>query len=238
LSGETIATLVLDPSNSSVIYAGSYSGRIYRSANGGADWIAFDFGLPRVPVFKLAMNAPGKQLYAATTAGVFGYEWDDTYLQSAVKYNVSFTTNSRNFVSAADCGDSNVNANAASIGNCETFTLYDANGGKLMDGDAIYLQAANGSFVSAENGGNNGCGDCASPLHANRPAARSWETFTIRRMNGPGQISSGDTVTLQSSGGNYVTAENGGANACGCDSPLSATRAIARDWETFVISIR
>lgn len=238
LNGETIQTLAIDPTNSSVIYAGTPSGTVHRSMNGGADWSFFDGGLPRASVLKLSMNASGKQLYAATTAGLFGYDRDDTYLQSATKYTVSFLTDSRNFASAADCGDSNVNANAVSAGQCETFTLYDVNGGSLMDSDAVYLQAANGSFVSAENGGGNGCGGCASPLNANRPVAATWETFTIRRINGPGQISAGDTITLQSSGGNYVTAENGGANACSCDSPLDATRIVAREWETFVISIR
>jgi len=238
LGGETVQTLAMDPTNSSVIYAGTSSGAVHISMNGGNNWSFFDFGLRHAPVSKLAINASGKQLYAATTAGIFGYEWDDAYLQSAVKYTVSLRTNSMNFVSAADCGASDVNANAVSAGPCETFTLYDLNGGKLMDGDAVHLRAAIGSFVSAENGGANGCGGCASPLHSDRPAARTWETFTIRRMNGPGQISSGTAVTLLSSAGNYVTAENGGANACSCDSPVVATRVVAREWETFVISIR
>jgi hypothetical protein len=187
---------------------------------------------------KLTTDPSGKYLYAATAGGTFEYQRDDSYLKPAVTYQISLLTYFKNFVSANDCGDSYVSSNAQSAGPCETFTLYDVNGGALMDGDQVYLQAANGSFLSAENGGSNGCGGCTSPVDANRAVAASWETFTIHKMSGPGQIFSGDAISLQSSGGNYIAAEGGGNHGCDCDSRLNANRAVAQAWETFVITMK
>jgi hypothetical protein len=232
LRGEAVQTLVFDQGNSSVMYAGTYSGSVFRTANGGADWTALDLGLHGAPVTKLTIDPSGKYLYAATAGGTFEYQRDDSYLKPAVTYVISFLTDSKNFISANDCGDSYVDSNAQSAGPCETFTLYDVNGGALMDGDQVYLQAANGSFVSAESGGSNGCGGCISPVNANRAVAASWETFTIHKTSGPGQIFSGDKISLQSSGGNYLAPEGGG------NSRLYANRAVAQTLETFVITMQ
>jgi hypothetical protein len=46
-----------------------------------------------------------------------------------------------------------LNAASASAGAAETFTLTDVNDGALVDGDAIYLAAAGGQYVSAVDGG-------------------------------------------------------------------------------------
>ena len=235
--GEAILSLAIDPANPSVIYAGTRSA-VFRSLDGGADWSLFDSGLPHVPVVQLAVSPSGNDLFAATTSGSFTYQVrDESYLQGAVKYQISLRTSSLNFVSAKNCGGSYVDANLRFVGPCDTFTLYDVNGEALTSGDTVYLQAANGSFLSAENGGSIGCGGCESPVNANRPVAALWETFTIHKTSG-GQIFDGDAVTLQSTDGDYVAAEQGGANGCRCDSRLHANRMVAAVWETFVISIR
>lgn len=236
LDGESVATLAIDPTNTSIIYAGARTGKVYRTVNAGTEWTLYGAGLRGAAVYKLSIEASGDDLYAATAAGVFEYE-RDRRLEAAATYRISLRTYYGNFVSASDCGDGSTDSSAHDAGPCETFTLYDVSCKALMDGDQIYLQADDGSFLSAENGGSNGCEGCTSPVNANRAFAGAWETFTIHKMTGPGPISAGDAVSLQSFAGNYVSAENGGANGCSCDSALIANRAAAREWETFVISM-
>jgi hypothetical protein len=76
-------------------------------------------------------------------------------------------------------------------------------------------------YVTAENAGG---GD----VHANRPVAQGWETFTLSDLNG-GTLESGDLVTLAASDGHFVCAEGGGGGI------VNATRTIPQDWETFRI---
>jgi photosystem II stability/assembly factor-like uncharacterized protein len=236
LDGESITTLAIDPTNTSIIYAGTLTGNVYRTASRGSDWTLYGVGLRGAAVYNLAIEGSGDDLYAATAAGVFEYE-RDRRLDAAATYRISLRSYSGNFVTANDCGDGAVTSNADAAGPCESFTLCDVSGLALMDGDQVYLRVDDGSFMSAENGGSNGCEGCPSPVNANRAFAGPWETFTIHKMNGTGPIAAGDAVSLQSSAGNYVAAENGGANGCKCDSPLNANRLSPREWETFVISI-
>lgn len=112
------------------------------------------------------------------------------------------------------------------------------NGGTLDDGDAVYLRAANESFVAAERGGASACGGCDSPLSANRSGAGAWETFTIRRIAPGSAIANGDSISLQSIAGDYIAAESGGRNGCSCDSILNANRKTAREWETFTLIVK
>lgn len=234
-----VSTLVADPARASVVYAGTAGGDVYRSIDAGSHWAVFNLGLTGNPIFKLAIDASGDRLYAATSGGVFEYQIDTAYLSGAATASVSLRTFYSNYVSADDCGDSRVSANATSAGACETFTLYDVNGGKLQNGDQVYLQAANGDFWSAENGGSSSCGGCKSPVVANRAVAASWETFTIHKVGGIDSIiRDGDSISLQSSAGDYVVADNGGSNGCTCDSGVNANRPVAHEWETFVIRIR
>jgi len=84
----------------------------------------------------------------------------------------------------------------------------------------ITLQTAVGrQFVSAENGG-------GGALNANRPAASTWETFTLYDLNG-GSLQSGDLVNLGTLDGHFLCAENGGGGA------INATRTDPQGWETF-----
>lgn len=228
--------LAVDPARPSVVYAGTADGQVYRSMNGGRSWKTINDGLTGAPILKMAVDSSGNRLYAATEAGLFEFDRDSTYLASAATHTVALRTYYGNFVSATDCGDSRVTANAASAGPCETFTLYDADGGTLLDGDRVYLQASNGSFVVAEHGGASACGGCESAVNADRFTAREWETFRIHKMGGIGPaIADGDGISLQSTAGDYIAAERGGSNGCACDSALNANRPAAREWETFTI---
>ncbi len=147
--------------------------------------------------------------------------------------SVSLRTIAGNYISANDCGGMFVHANADDSGPCETFVMRDLNGGQLVHGDAVLLQAADGAFFVAE-GGERDNGE----INANRGIPSEWETFVIRSVTGQGGITSGDSVTLTSSRGTYVSADGGGKNGCGCDSRLTADRAAPRQWETFVLVIR
>lgn len=60
-----VNTLVIDPRNSSILYAGTDIG-VYRSTDSGANWSSFSNGLPRSPVFDMAFQA-GAQTTGAQT---------------------------------------------------------------------------------------------------------------------------------------------------------------------------
>jgi ligand-binding sensor domain-containing protein len=76
LTGEHVLALALDPLDSSRSYAGTESGRVYRSDDIGHEWILFGDALP-ASVVRLAINDSGDRIYAGTTAGVFVYQIDN-----------------------------------------------------------------------------------------------------------------------------------------------------------------
>jgi hypothetical protein len=116
-----------------------------------------------------------------------------------------------------------VNAEPTTIGNNERFSMIDVNGGTLTSGDYVYLQVANGQYVSATNGG-------GSDVTAQYDTPLTWERFTIQKMNGTGQIFSGDTVALQVLNGQYISAVNGGG------SNTVALYSSAITWEVFTLN--
>lgn len=230
LRGSYFSGFAIDPLQTSSLYLATTFG-LFRSVDRGEQWAEFDEGIPTRFVNSVTVDSLGN-VYASTPRGVFVNSPDNDLLKGASQYSISLRTDAGNFVSAKNCGSSYVDANESTTGPCETFTMYDLNAGLLSDGDAIHLRAANGGFVVAEGGGSAGG---PAPVSANRGVPAAWETFVIRRVGGGGRIRSGDSITLQSSSGTYVSAENGGRNACQCDSRLNANRSVAREWETFVI---
>lgn len=62
---------VIDPQHPTNLYAGTDIG-VYQSTDGGANWIPFGMGMPRVAVFDLAIQSPNRILRAATHGrGIF-----------------------------------------------------------------------------------------------------------------------------------------------------------------------
>lgn len=102
------------------------------------------------------------------------------------------------YVCSLQGGNDSVVANRESASIWEKFSANDHNGGVLTHDDQISLQTYNGMLLSAELGGGGG-------LSANRRALGGWERFTISKTSGTGAIATGDTVTLRSSNGNYLT---------------------------------
>jgi photosystem II stability/assembly factor-like uncharacterized protein len=232
-----IYDIAVDPAHGSTVFAATSAG-VFISTDRGDHWLGFNVGMQKSGVYSVEIDSTGTHLVAGTPSGTYVYTRDSSYLAGAATYRVSLKTVTGNFVSASQCGGGGINADADSVGPCETFILYDVNGGALENGDAIHLQAANGAFVLAEQGGSNGCAGCVSTLNANRFLAGPWETFTIHKMNGEGPVVDSDAIALQSVYGNYVAAENGGKNGCGCTSAVTATRPAALQWETFRISMQ
>jgi photosystem II stability/assembly factor-like uncharacterized protein len=72
LSGVPVTALAAGGSEPEVLYAGSDSGRVFRSPDSGQSWLEVSAGLPEGPIRALAVH-PGdaRILYAGTVAGVF-----------------------------------------------------------------------------------------------------------------------------------------------------------------------
>ena len=64
------AHVVVDPADSSVVYAGTTGGGVFRSPDAGVTWAAFSTGLDSSVVLTLSF-APSGQLFAGTTHSVF-----------------------------------------------------------------------------------------------------------------------------------------------------------------------
>lgn len=69
---ENITSTVRHPQQSHLLFAGSFSGVIYRSTNGGANWDLYNTTLPSYPITQLGFDGTSDTLYAGTDgAGIF-----------------------------------------------------------------------------------------------------------------------------------------------------------------------
>ena len=80
LRDESVQTIAIDPVTPSRSYAGTESGRVYRSEDFGNEWGLFSEGLRFASVRRLEISDSGKRIYAATDGGVFVYEIGSTLL--------------------------------------------------------------------------------------------------------------------------------------------------------------
>ena len=101
-------------------------------------------------------------------------------------------------------------ATAKKIKEREVFQMHEVGRNKIA------LQAFNGKYVCAEDGG-------GRELVANRDAIDTWETFELLGVDGG--------FALKADNGQYVCAEDGGGRE------LVANRDVIDTWETFEILI-
>jgi hypothetical protein len=71
-------SLVLDPLDPNTLYAGTSGHGVFRSMDGGASWTEFNIGLTNLYINALAIDSSGTNLYAATSQGVFRYQFAPT----------------------------------------------------------------------------------------------------------------------------------------------------------------
>jgi len=74
LLDERVQAIAMDPVHVRRSYAGTASGRVYRSDDSGNNWLLFSEGLEGAPVQRLAINDDGNRIYAATAGGMFAYQ--------------------------------------------------------------------------------------------------------------------------------------------------------------------
>jgi photosystem II stability/assembly factor-like uncharacterized protein len=68
----SVTDIVLDPTDSRILYAADIRTGVYRSEDGGRFWVRIDEGLRTRAVNALAITSDGRTLYAATEGeGVF-----------------------------------------------------------------------------------------------------------------------------------------------------------------------
>jgi hypothetical protein len=116
-------------------------------------------------------------------------------------------------------------ANRTWIGDWEKYIIERIAGtGPVRSGDRVMIRAHNGQHLAVG----------ASPpelvpdrINMEGEAAGAKRVFTITKVSGTGEISSGDRVTFRSHAGRYMTAEHGG------DSVVTANRTEPRTWEQF-----
>ena len=70
-AGASVATLVVDPSNPSIVYAGLFDEGVYRTADAGAHWTAVNTGLTNLVIRRLAIDPVTPSiLYVVTNDGI------------------------------------------------------------------------------------------------------------------------------------------------------------------------
>jgi hypothetical protein len=69
-----VSSLAIDPGRPWRSYAGTDTGRVYRSEDFGNEWTVFGQLLPDTQVRRLAISDDGQRVYAGTDTGVYVYE--------------------------------------------------------------------------------------------------------------------------------------------------------------------
>ncbi|WP_428492735.1 fascin domain-containing protein [Rhodopila sp.] len=104
------------------------------------------------------------------------------------------------------------------------------------------IKTTNGFFLTAVNGGGLGgpdAGPAVVALHTDATAAGKWETFRVVTNGNVSGIVSGNSFSLQTLSGNFVTAVNGGGIGGPNDgtSPVHSDATTQGGWETFTFNL-
>ncbi len=88
-----VNAFAIDPANTNTLYAGSDIG-VFKSTDGGANWIPFSSGLPRVAVFGMAIQANHRVLRIATHGrGIWEYDLTEGATPTPTSTSTSTATN-------------------------------------------------------------------------------------------------------------------------------------------------
>jgi hypothetical protein len=128
---------------------------------------------------------------------------------------IALRANNGRYVYAQGGGGGRLYAKGLAVGDWEPFTVYDViwRESQIIDGRIIALQAANGQFVYAQNGG-------GGAVYARGASIGDWERLEVRMWR---------TCTLQSVHGKYVSLSGDGFAI----ERVIADRDSASDWERF-----
>lgn len=174
LTGMDVRTVVVDPNDADVIYAGTWTGGVYKSVDGGANWTQFNSGLNYLVVQTLTIDGNGV-IYAGTFGdGIYRFNsnlsaWEKV---GAGYYHIwDLAVDQNNKVFAATYGNGvfasedglnwiplNTGLNGEFIYNIRVSSTNNVYVTTWMNG--IYVLTNNGSRVSGvwQNAGLNGIG--------------------------------------------------------------------------------
>ena len=71
LTDPSVQALILDPTNPSTLYAGTFGGGVFKSTDMGANWAEINNGLTNTNVRALALDPTNTSTLYAGTDGVF-----------------------------------------------------------------------------------------------------------------------------------------------------------------------
>ena len=163
LTHTLVEALALDPTNSSVLYAGTPRG-VFRTSDAGMSWLLRVSGLHNTTVHSLAFNTAGTTLYAGTAGGVYtstnaGSDWSfsaaglssravfalavapgtpPTTLAGTRGSGVFRSTNDALSWKSANSGLRNLNVNALAVNPADAQIIYAATDG------GVYKSTNNG----------------------------------------------------------------------------------------------
>lgn len=119
-------------------------------------------------------------------------------------------------------------ANRTWIGGWERFVIERVAGpGPIRSGERVMIRAHDGKHLAV---GSSPPDLVANMVNTEDETAGNARIFTVAKVAGTGEISSGTKVTFRSNAGHYMTAELGG------NSVVTANRTSPRRWEQFEIS--
>ncbi len=128
-----VNALVIDPADSTKIYAGTDDG-VYVSSDSGANWTAFNNGLPHVAVFDLAFQQQNRVLRAATHGrGIYEILPDPVHVPPDVTVTAPANQSTINAF-ATIAGTAIDNSGSGIAGNSVNFTLFHVSTGQYWSG--------------------------------------------------------------------------------------------------------
>jgi len=224
------------------LFAGTFGGGVFFTANGGAIWTPASNGLTNLNAFTLTVN--GANLFAGTGGGVFvsannGASWSPLSNGLTNTFVVSLLFGGTNFFAGTNGGgvfrstNGGVTWNPASNGLTNPFVhVLAQNGANLFagtDGGGVFLSVNNGTswsavntglppaafiFALVESGGNLFAGTDSGKLFRSTDNGANW-TEAHEGLSGVGVFSlvtSGTTLFAVTSGGGVFLSTDSGAN--------------------------